>query len=159
MLLIIISLPGILSRIRSQGEITFIVVFLALWLLFFTVREKLRVYRTRTWPKTDGDITEVSVKKVGGGINGVDYWKVSLEYSYRVQQEHAGKYSFNCTSENMGNGAVAGLAGKTVAVHYQSSDEAKSLLWEDEVWDIWWDTYWNLEHAETGNGETEATSS
>ena len=91
MLLIIISLPGILSRIRSQGEITFIVVFLAFWLLFFTVREKLRVYRTRTWPKTDGDITEVSVKKVDGGINGVDYWKISLEYSYRVQQEHAGK--------------------------------------------------------------------
>jgi hypothetical protein len=65
-----------------------------------------------------------------------------------VQQEHKGSYSFNCTSERMGQGVIAGLTDKTVCVHTKPSDESKSVLWEDEIWDLWWDTYWNLDKSE-----------
>ena len=46
--LLIISLPWIFShRIRTWDEFGVIVGFLALWLLFFTLREKLRTPHAR----------------------------------------------------------------------------------------------------------------
>jgi hypothetical protein len=47
----------------------------------------------------------------------------------------------------MKDGAVAGLRDKTVSVHYPRSNEARPLLWEDEIWDIWWDTYLDAKSA------------
>lgn len=148
MFLVVISLPWIFARMHSWWEIGVIAGLGVLWVIFQTCREKLRKYRTRGWPTAAGKIAEIKVRKVDGGLNGVDYWKVSFDYSYRVAQEHSGSYSFNCATEAMADGAVAGLKDKTVCVRYSPSNEGKMLLWEDEVWDIWWDTYWQMSHAE-----------
>ena len=152
MFLALISLPLFYGRIHSWWQIELIVGLLALWWAVQTFREKLRKYRTRGWPTATGTVSNIAMRKVDGGLNGVDYWKVSFDYSYRVAQEHSGSYSFNCTSEAMADGAVAGLKDKTVCVHYSPSGEGKMLLWEDEVWDIWWDIYWQLSHAEDAPG-------
>jgi hypothetical protein len=142
--LLLINLPEILVRLHTPARIaTAVVLALAIGAVLI-LREKLRKYLTRSWPVSTGTVSNVQVKKVDGGINGIDYWKVSFEYTYSVAQEHSGKYSFNCTSELMGQGAAAGMADKTVAVHYKPSNESKALLWEDEIWDIWWDTYWDM---------------
>jgi len=148
MILTFISLPWIFARLRSWWEVAVIVGLLALWLAFTTFREKLRKYRTRGWPTAAGAIEDIHVRKVDGGINGVDYWNVTFIYRYRVSAEHIGTYSFNCTSEKMSEGAFAGLDNKTVSVHYKPSDESKGILWEDEVWDIWWNTYWQMSHGD-----------
>jgi hypothetical protein len=132
-----------LLRIRSWWEISLIVGALGLWVLVLTCREKWRKHRTRGWPTTPGAVENIQVRKVDGGMNGVDYWKTSFDYTYQVQQQHHGSYSFNCTSEKMADGAIAGLKDKTVSVHYKPSDESKGIVWEDEVWNVWWDTYWN----------------
>ena len=137
-----LSLPWILLRLRSWWEIGLIVGLLALWALFLTCKEKLMKYRSRGWPTATGVVSNVKVRKVDGGINGVDYWKLTFDYTYQVQQQHTGSYSFNCATENMADGATAGMKDKTVSVHYNPSNESKSILWEDEIWDIWWDTYW-----------------
>jgi hypothetical protein len=148
-LLLSISYPYFLLRIRSLRELGIIAALSVLIVLAMTLREKWRKYRTRKWPRCAGRITSLKLSKVDGGFNGVDYWKVVLDYSYYVLQEHNRSYSFNCASEHMGESAVAGLTGKAVSVHYHPSNENKSLLWEDEVWDIWWDTYWNSDKPET----------
>jgi len=74
-------------------------------------------------------------------VNGIDYWKVTFDYTYKAEREHTKSYSFNCVTENMAAGASVGLKDKTVSVHYKPSDENKAILWKDEVWDIWWETY------------------
>jgi len=137
--------------LRNKWEIAFIVGALALWGAIQFGREKLRVYRTRNWPRASGTVSNIRVRKVDGGANGVDYWKVTFDFTWRVAQEHTGTYKFNCTTEEMGNGAVAGLKDKPVSVHYKPSDESKGVLWEDEVWDIWWETYWQMTHAEAAS--------
>lgn len=147
MSLIALSLPEVLLRLRSWWEVGAIVGFLALWLLFAIFREKWRMHQTRGWPTVPGAVGNVEVRKVDGGLNGVDYHKVSFEYTYSVQQEHKGKYSFNCATEKMSEGAVAGLQNKTVSVHYKPSDESNAVLWEDEVWNVWWDDYWEASHG------------
>ena len=142
MLLTALCLPSLLLRIRSWWEAAVIAGFLALLVLVLTCWEKWRKYRTKGWPTSPGTVAYIHVRKVDGGLNGVDYWKLSFDYTYQVQQEHTSSYSFNCATENMADGATAGLTDKTVSVHYKPSDENKGILWEDEVWDIWWDTYW-----------------
>jgi hypothetical protein len=146
-----ISLPWLLMGLRSKWEIAVIVGLLAIWLAVQTGREKLRKYRTRSWPTVPGTVANIRVRKVDGGLNGVDYWKLTFDFTWRSAQEHTGTYAFNCTSEGMADGAVAGLQEKTVSVHHKPSDESKGILWEDEVWDIWWDTYWQMSHAEAAS--------
>jgi hypothetical protein len=141
MTLIALSLPWILLRMRSWKEIVAVVALLGILGLFLTCREKWRKYRTRGWPTAPGIVANIRVRKVDGGVNGVDYWKLTFDYTYKVEREHTDSYSFNCVTENMADGASAGLKDKTVSVHYRPSDENKAILWEDEVWDIWWDTY------------------
>jgi hypothetical protein len=153
MLLTAMSLPWILLRLRSWWEIAVIVGLLALWGIFLTCKEKLRKYRTRGWPTTPGEVGNLQIRKVDGGMNGVDYWKVAFDYTYHVHTEHSGKYSFNCVTEKMAEGAVTGLRDKAVSVHYKPSDESKGIVWEDEVWDLWWDTYW-----QAGKSANAATS-
>ena len=141
MLLIALSVPWFLLRIRSWWQVAIIAGLLVLLALFLTFREKLRKYRTKGWPTAPGAVRNIRVRKVSGGANGVDYWKLTFDYTYRVVYEHSNSYSFNCMTENMADGACAGLKDKTVSVHYKPSDESKAMLWEDEVWDVWWDTY------------------
>ena len=107
--------------------------------LFRIFREKWRVYRTRGWPTSQGTVGNIRPDKVSGGANGVDYWKVKFDYTYKVQQEHTHSFSIICATENLANRASAGLKDKTVSVHYKPSDENKAMLWEDEVFNIWWD--------------------
>ena len=152
MTLLAASLPFILSRVRSAGElaaIAGIAVAIAAAMMLWT---RWQQYRTRRWPTSIGTIASLDVRKVDGGLNGIDYWKVTIGYTYTVQQEHQGSYSFNCTSEQMGQGAVAGLTDKPVCVHYSPSNESKSLLWEREIWDLWWDTYWQLANGDAVTG-------
>jgi len=148
MLLVLLSPFWIFARLRSWWEILVIAGLLVLWAVVQTFREKLRKYRTKGWPTATGTIANIKIRKVDGGLNGVDYWKVSFDYTYSVSKEQTGSYSFNCVTEAMGNGAVAGLVGKTACVHYNRSKESKGILWEDEVWDIWWDTYWQMSHGD-----------
>lgn len=144
MLLLILSIPTILTRFHSAGNLGMIALVLAIYLAIVTIKKKWQVHYTRGWPTTQGSIENVRVEKVPGGLNGVDYWKVRFHYRYRVTQEHEGDYAFNCISEKQGQGAIAGLQEKTVRVHYKPADERKSVLWEDEVWNLWWDTYWRM---------------
>jgi hypothetical protein len=153
MIMLGISVPTILARFHSARQLGIIAGLTVIVVVLMTLREKLRKYKTRNWPISVGTIEDLHLVKVDGGLNGVDYWKVLFRYKYRVQGEHEGKYSFNCTSEAMGQGAIAGLQDKTVCVHYKQSDESKSLLWEDEMWDLWWDTYWQM-----GNDAEEQTA-
>jgi len=143
MTILAISLPTILARVRSARELEIIVGIAAVIIAVMTLWEKWKKYHTRNWPTTIGTMSNLQVRKVSGGLNGVDYWKVTIDFTYQVQQAHQGSYSFNCASEEMSQGAIAGLTGKTVCVHYSPSKEGKALLWEDEIWDLWWDTYWN----------------
>lgn len=140
-----ISLPTILARMHSARELGIIALLAAVVITFMTLWEKWKKYHTRNWPSAKGSVTKLDLRKVDGGLNGIDYWKVTIDYTYQAQQEHKGSYSFNCTSETMGQGAIAGLTGKSVCVHYSPSKESKSLLWEDEIWDLWWDTYWDTD--------------
>jgi hypothetical protein len=142
------SWPSMLLSFRSWREIVIAAGFLAIALAILTCREKLRKYRTRNWPTTPGTVVNIHSRKVDGGSNGIDYWKFTFDYNYGVTQQRTGTYAFNCTSENMVQGATAGLENKTVTVHYKPSDESKGILWEDEIWDIWWDTYWTMTHPE-----------
>jgi hypothetical protein len=102
------------------------------------------VYRTRGWPTSPGTVGNIQSRKVDGGVNGVDYWKLTFDYTYKVEREHTNSHSFNCVTANIADGAIAGLKDKTVSVHYKPSDENKAILWEDEVLNIWWHTYWQL---------------
>jgi hypothetical protein len=142
------SFPLFLLFLRNKWEIAFIAGALAVWGAIQFGREKLRVYRTRNWPKATGTVSNIRSRKVDGGANGVDYFKVTFDFTWRVAQDHTGTYKFNCTSEEMAAGAVAGLQERSVSVHYKPSDESKGILWEDEVWDIWWETYWAMSHPE-----------
>ena len=146
--LLALSLPWILARFHSWGQIGVVALLLAVWLAFRMGREKLRVYRSRSWPTCPGTVEKLAVRKVDGGLNGVDYWKITFDFRYQVEAEHTGSYAFNCTSEGMAEGAMAGLAGKSVSVHYPKSDAGKGIVWEDEVWDVWWDTYWTMSHPD-----------
>jgi hypothetical protein len=139
MALAALSLPWILLRMRSWQEIVAVVVLVVLLGLFRIFREKWRVYRTRGWPTSQGTVGNIRPDKVSGGANGVDYWKVKFDYTYKVQQEHTHSFSIICATENLANRASAGLKDKTVSVHYKPSDENKAMLWEDEVFNIWWD--------------------
>jgi hypothetical protein len=141
--LLAISLPTTLLRFRSLQQLAIIAGLAVVVILVMTLRDKWLQYRTKSWSTCVGTLTAVSHRKVDGGLNGIDYWKVTLEYSYRVLQEHSGEFSFTCATEGMAEGAVAALQDKTVCVHYKRSNEANSVLWYDEVWDIWWDPYWN----------------
>jgi len=158
------SVPTILMKLESHGGIAIFVCVLALYGIVVTLKEKWRVHKSKTWPTATGAISNVKQEKVDGGVNGVDYHKVSFRYTYQTnrgqtkqgqaqqgqmrQPEHAGSYSFNCISEAQANGAVAGLVDKTVSVHYQPGNEAKSVLWEDEVWNIWFDRYWQCNEGD-----------
>ncbi len=137
---------GIWFLFQSWDRIAFVVGGLAVWLAFRFGREKLRVYRSKSWPTCSGAVEKLAIRKVDGGLNGVDYWKITFDFRYQVEAEHTGSYAFNCTSESMANGAMAGLAGKIVTVHYPKSNPAKGIVWEDEIWDVWWDTYWLMSH-------------
>jgi len=130
------SLPWILLRMRSWQEIVAVVGLVGLLGLFRIFREKWRVYRTRGWPTSPGIVGNIRVRKIDGGVNGIDYWKLTFDYTYKVEREHTGSYSFNCVTENLASRASAGLKDKTVSVHYRPSDENKAILWEDEVWKI-----------------------
>ena len=141
MILLAVSLPTLLSHIRSPLELVLIAGLAVVVVALMTLWQKWKKYRTRNWSTAVGTIAKIDVNKVDGGLNGIDYWKVAVHYAYQAKQEGAGVYTFNCTSELMSQGAVAGLTGKPVCVHYSPFKESKSLLWEDEVWDIWWDTY------------------
>ena len=143
---------GIWFLFQSWEKIAFVVAVLAIWLAFQKGREKLRVYRSRSWPTCAGTVEKLAVRKVDGGLNGVDYWKITFDFRYQVEAEHTGSYKFNCTSEEMAQGAMAGLEGKSVSVHYPKSNPEKGIVWEDEIWDVWWDTYWMMSHpaAEAG---------
>lgn len=158
------SVPTILMKLESHGGIAIFVCVLALYGIVVTLKEKWRVHKSKTWPTATGAISNVKQEKVDGGVNGVDYHKVSFRYTYQTnrgqtkqgqaqqgqmrQPEHTGSYSFNCISEAQANGAVAGLVDKTVSVHYQPGNEAKSVLWEDEVWNIWFDRYWQCNEGD-----------
>ena len=131
------SIPFILLKLGSWQRMAAAAGLLALFGVFMTGREKLRKFRTRNWPTTPGAIGTIEVKKIDGGANGVDYWKLTFTYTYTVQQPHSGTYSINLVTQGLLDKASAGLPGKTVRVHYNSKDEAKALLWEDEVWDLW----------------------
>jgi hypothetical protein len=155
MCLALLTFPFFLTRMRSWGEIGAVVALLGVWTLYATCKEKWKKYRTKRWPTTTGTLTDIRSNKIDGGLNGVDYWVVTIDYTYTVAQQHSGTYAFNCVTENMANGAIAGLKDKTVSVHYKPNDEARALLWEDEVWDIWWDTYWALSHATTAPANAE----
>jgi len=168
------SVPTILMKLESHGGIAIFVCVLALYGIVVTLKEKWRVHKSKTWPTATGAISNVKQEKVDGGVNGVDYHKVSFRYTYQTnrgqtnrgqtkqgqaqqgqmrQPEHTGSYSFNCISEAQANGAVAGLVDKTVSVHYQPGNEAKSVLWEDEVWNVWFDAYWQ---SNEGNAPSQA---
>jgi len=138
---------GIWFLFQSWDKIAFVVGALAVWWAVQTGREKLRVYRSRSWPKCPGAVEKLAVRKVDGGLNGVDYWKITFDFRYQVEREYTGLYAFNCTSEGMAEGAMAGLEGKSVSVHYPKSDAGKGIVWEDEVWDVWWDSYWKMSHT------------
>jgi hypothetical protein len=150
-------------KLESHAGITIFVCVLALYGIVVTLKEKWRVHKSKNWPKATGSISDIKTEKVDGGVNGVDYHKVSFRYTYQTQPaqaqpgqtqpEHTGSYSFNCISEDQAKGAVAGLLDKTVCVHYQPGNEAKSVLWEDEVWNVWFDTYWQ---ANEGNAPSQA---
>jgi hypothetical protein len=161
-LLLALDLPSILLKMRSHGEIAFVLGVLLVWFLVQWGREKLRVRRTKNWPTLDGEILKLGYEKVWGGVNGIDYWKVTIEYQYSATGKngqtgnYSGKYKFNCTSEEMAQGAVAGLKDKPVRVHYDPKKPASNLLWEDDVWDIWWDTYWQLSHPDETPAENQA---
>ncbi len=149
--LVAMSLPWILGRLHSWGQVGFVAGVLAAWWAARAGWERLRVYRSKGWPTCDGAVEKVAMRKVDGGLNGVNYWKVSFDYRYVAKEEHVRSYAFNCVSEAMGDGAVAGLEGRTVRVHFSPADEGKGIVWEDEVWDVWWDTYWaRKEKADIG---------
>jgi hypothetical protein len=157
------SVPTILLKLDSHSGIAIFICVLALYGIVVIFKEKWRVHKTKNWPTVTGAISDVMQEKVDGGVNGVDYHKVSFRYSYQtqqaqttqaqIQQEHTGSYSFNCISEDQANGAMAGLVGKTVSVHYQPGKQARSVLWEDEVWNIWFDKYWQ---SNEGNAPSQA---
>jgi hypothetical protein len=153
-----LDLPWILSRLRSRTEIVFIVGLLILYFLVQTAREKWRVYKTRRWPTASATIVRLGYEKIDGGIHGVDYWKVRIDYTYMAandsgKAQHSGEYRFNVTSEEQAAGAIAGLKDKTVSVHYNPSHVAEGVVWEDEVWDIWWETYWQISHPAEATAE------
>jgi hypothetical protein len=153
-----LDLPSVLARVPSKSEILFILGALLTWFLVQTGREKWRVYSTRRWPTAAGRAVQASYKKIDGGLNGIDYWKVELEYAWKVvggETEYAGIYKFNVTSEEQAQGAVAGLTEKAVSVHYDPAKKSHGVLWEDEVWDIWWETYWSLSHPDSGTATEE----
>ncbi|MGD0481114.1 MAG: hypothetical protein ABSA42_13150 [Terracidiphilus sp.] len=137
MTLAALSLPSILLGMRSWQEIVAVAGLIGLWGLFVIYREKWRMYRTRGWPTSPGIVGNIRSRKVSGGKDGVDYWKVTFDYTYKVEREHTNSYSFNCVTENLADRASAGLKDKTVSVHYKPSDENKTILWKDEVWNIW----------------------
>jgi len=137
MLSALASIPFILLKLGSWQRIATAAGLLALFGLFMTGREKFRKFRTRNWPTAPGAIGNIEVKKVDGGPNGVDYWKLTFTYTYTAQQTHSGTYSINLVTQGLLDAASAGIPGKTVPVHYNPKDESKPLLWEDEVWDLW----------------------
>jgi hypothetical protein len=136
MALTALSLPWILLGLGSWNEIVVVAGLAGLWVLFAILREKWRVHRTRGWPTSPGIVGNISSDKVDSA-KGIDYWKVTFDYTYKVEREHTKSYSFDCVTENEANRASAGLKGKTVSVHYKPSDENKAILWEDEVSAIW----------------------
>ena len=133
----LMDIPYILLKLRNWRGIVTVAGLLAVWWAVATFREKWRKYRTRGWPTAEGAVANIRVEKVDGGANGVDYWKLTFDYSYRVAQEHTSNYSFNLVTEKLRDRAAAGMVGKCVRVHYDPKDEAKGILWEDEVWDLW----------------------
>jgi Protein of unknown function (DUF3592) len=137
MLTTLASIPYILLKLHSWQRVATAAALLALFGLFMTGREKLRKFRTRNWPTVRGLVGEIAVKRVDGGANGVDYWKLTFTYTYTVQQSHSGTYSINLVTQGLLDAASAGLPGKTVPVHYNPRDESRPVLWEDEVWDLW----------------------
>jgi hypothetical protein len=138
MIPIAISLPTIFARLHSAGAIGFAVVVLAIYFVVVTAIEKWRVHRTRKWPTVPGATTEVHTEFISGGINGVDYWRVHFVYVYSVNgTEYRGKYHVNCVSEGLSKDATAGIAKGPATVHYDPANPVKSVLWEDEVWNLW----------------------
>jgi hypothetical protein len=136
-LLALLDIPYILLKLRNWRGVATVAGLLAVWWAVATGREKWRKYRTRGWPTAEGAVSNIVVKKVDGGANGVDYWKLTFDYTYRVSAEHTGSYSFNLVTEKLRDRAEAGMVGKVVCVRYDPKDEAKSVLWFDEVWDLW----------------------
>jgi hypothetical protein len=131
------SLPYILYKLRNWHGIVFALVGLGLYFLVVLGKEKWEVYRTQRWPVTEAPVEAVRVERVDAGPNGVDYWKLHFNYTYEVTARHSGSYTFNLVTDKLKDEAEAGMAGKTVRVHYNPKDESKSVLWEDEVWALW----------------------
>ena len=127
-----------LFEYKIVWELAALAAFFAIGYVVLKIVKAWTKFRTGGWPTAEGAIGNIRSRKVENSTaNGVDYWKVTFDYSYRVAEEHSKSYSFNCLTEAMANRAVAGLAGKTVRVRYKPSDETHALLWEDEVWDLW----------------------
>ena len=130
--------PFLIQRLRVPGFISSVVGLLVLYYLVVTAIEKWRVYRTRNWPTAVGVIQDVTAVRKDGGANGVDYWQVLFNYTYTVNgKQYSGKYHVNCATEGIRDEAAAGLPVAQAIVHYSPSDQGHSVLWEDEVWNLW----------------------
>lgn len=138
MIPIAMSLPTIIARLGSFNAIIFAAFALAGYFVIVTAIEKWRKFRTRSWPTAAGATCDVEKEFVSGGVNGVDYWRVNFHYTYSVGgTEYKGKYHVNFTSESMREQALAGITKGPAIVHYDPANPLKSVLWEDEVWNLW----------------------
>jgi hypothetical protein len=134
----VISLPYALWKLHSWTGIAVAVGALVIYAAGSMLLEKWRKHRTRGWPTVQGAVVDLKNTYEDGGANGVRYWRISFGYNYTVNgSDHSGHYKFNCVSEGAGKKAAERLNGATVNVHYNPRDAAKSMLWEDEVWDLW----------------------
>ncbi len=71
---------------------------------------------------------------IDGGVNGFDYWRVYFSYGYVVSgKSYTGKFHVNCISEDSGKDAEANISRGEAIVHYDRSNPAKSVLWQNEV--------------------------
>ncbi len=132
------SLRYLPYKLRAPHAIGLVLVLLAVYYAVVTELEKWRVHRTRSWPTAAGNISDVRTEFEPGGTNGVDYWRVYFKYTYTVDSaEYTGEYHVNCVKESLAQSASAGLSSAQALVHYDPQKPAHSVLWEDEVWDLW----------------------
>jgi hypothetical protein len=128
------TLPYFLYKHHSAADIGILVGVFALYCVFVIAREKWTEYRTRSWSTAPGAISDVHMEKVDGGLNGPDYTKVCFSYAYVVDgKNYNGKFHVNCMGENFCKDTVDGISKGEAVVHYDPSNPAKSVLWQDEV--------------------------
>jgi len=138
MTLMLISLPYALWKLHSWTGIAVAGGALVVYGVGAVLWDKWREHETRSWPTAPGAVVDLQNTYESGGPNGVRYWRISFHYNYTVNgADHSGHYKFNSVTESAGQKAFQKLTGATVSVHYNPRDAAKSLLWEDEVWNFW----------------------